>query len=146
MGDSYTNPWLFSGVSFTDEDIQNSYGFVYIITCKVTGRKYIGRKYFYSKRKIKKKDKRRTTTDSDWKDYYGSSEEVLMEVEKHGKENFVREILSLHKTKGDVNTSEVKEQFIRNVLENGEYFNHNINGKWHRPPEHIIKARRYPIK
>jgi len=137
------NPWLFCGKAFTSNDIQDSYGFVYCITNLRTNQKYIGRKYFYSKRKQKKKDKRRTTSYSDWEEYYGSSEELLESVKKYGKENFMRQIISLHKTKGDVNVCEVKEQFARNVLEDDMYLNYNINGKWHRPPRHIIEGRRY---
>jgi len=140
------NPWLFDGVPFTEEDIGNSVGFVYLIVNTVNNKKYIGRKYFYSTRKRKKTDKRRKTTASDWKEYWGSSEEVLKEIEKHGKDNFQRHILSLHKTRGDVNLAEVKEQFFRNVLENDEYMNANINGKWHKTPKHIVEARRYSKK
>ena len=141
----YEHPWLFNGIPFDDDDIGNSYGFVYVITNIKSGKKYIGRKYFYSKRKIKKLDKRRTTSKSDWKEYYGSSEDLLCEIVHQGKEKFTREIISLHKTKGDVNVSEVKEQFRRNVLEDDTYINANINGKWRRPPKHIIEGRRYSI-
>lgn len=141
----YDHPWLFNGIPFDDENIGNSYGFVYVITNTESGRKYIGRKYFYSKRKIKKLDKRRTTSKSDWKEYYGSSEDLLCEIVHQGKEKFTREIISLHKTKGDVNVNEVKEQFRRNVLEDDTYINANINGKWRRPPKHIIEGRRYSI-
>jgi len=138
-----SNPWLFCGKPFTSDDIQDSYGFVYCITNLKTNHKYIGRKYFYSKRKLKRKDKRRTTLYSDWEEYYGSSEELLKDIESYGKENFMRQILSIHKTKGDVNINEVKEQFARNVLEDANYINRNINGKWHRIPKHIIEGRRY---
>lgn len=141
----YENPWLFNGKPFDEDDIKNSYGFVYIITNINTGQKYIGRKYFYSKRKAKKSDKKRTTSKSDWKDYYGSSEDLLAEIEAIGKQFFRREIISLHKTKGDVNMNEVKEQFRRNVLEDDTYINANINGKWRKPPKHIIDGRRYSI-
>ena len=47
-----------------------------------------------------------------------------------GEDNFHREILSLHKTKGEMNYTEVKEQFQRNVLESIQYINDNINGKY----------------
>ena len=140
---SYANPWFFDGKPFTDDDIGEFYGFVYLIYNTVSGKKYIGRKYFYSKRKLKKKDKRRTTSFSDWKEYYGSSKELQKELEIYGPDVFERDILSLHITKGDVNISEVKEQFRRNVLEDDTYLNANINGKWHRPPQRIIDGRRY---
>lgn len=140
---TYDNPWTFDGIEFTDKDIGDSIGFVYVITNLITNKKYIGRKYFYFTRKQKRSDTRRKSKSSDWKTYYSSSDDVLAEVEKYGTKNFQREILSLHKTKGDTNVSEVKEQFSRNVLEDDIYLNANINGKWRRPPKHIINARRY---
>ena len=139
---TYENPWLFNGKPFDDDDVQESYGFVYLITSLVDGRKYVGRKYFFSKRK-RKKSARKTTSASDWKEYYGSSDELLDLIDKHGRNSFRREIISLHKTAGDTNICEVAEQFRRNVLEDPSYINGNINGKWRRQPEHIIKARRY---
>jgi hypothetical protein len=142
---TYENPWLFNNAPFTEDMVGESYGFVYLILCKTTGKKYVGRKYFYSKRKRKKKDTRRTTSGSDWQEYYGSSDELLALVEQYGKHNFVRKILSLHKTAGDTNIAEVKEQFKRNVLEDDTYLNSNINGKWRKPPQHIIDARRFSI-
>ena len=138
---SYDNPWTFEGSVFTDDDIGDHFGFVYMITNLTDMRKYIGRKYFYTIRKQKGKA-RRVRKISDWKDYYGSSDELKEDIEKTGKNHFKRMILSLHKTKGDVNYNEVKEQFINNVLEDDTFYNSNINGKWHRPPDHIVEARK----
>tara|TARA_R100000426_G_scaffold74680_1_gene52373 strand:+ start:39 stop:470 length:432 start_codon:yes stop_codon:yes gene_type:complete len=137
----YENPWTFEGTPFTDNDIGDFFGFVYMITNLTDMRKYIGRKYFYTIRKQKGKT-RRVRKISDWKDYYGSSDELKEDIEKIGKNNFKRMILSLHKTKGDVNYNEVKEQFLNNVLEDDTFYNNNINGKWHRVPQHIMEARR----
>jgi hypothetical protein len=135
-------PWTFNGVEFTDDDINGAAGFCYLIVHNETGRKYLGRKYFESKRKANKKAKRRTTTESDWKTYWGSSKTFSAEVETHGKSEYSRIILSIHKTRGDCNMTEVKEQFARNVLEDDSYANENISGKWRRTPKHIVEARR----
>ena len=137
----YENPWLFDEKPFTSIDIGKSYGFVYLITDKVTGKMYIGRKYFWSMRKKKGATKRKRE-ESDWKDYYGSADEIKALVKEFGQNRFNRQILSVHSTKGDVNYSEVREQFRRDVLEKDEYINANINGKWFRKPEHIIAGRR----
>jgi len=142
---SQESPWKFNGEEFTSDDIENHVGFVYLIECSVTGHKYIGKKTFYFLRKSKLKKHRnrktRVRTESDWKKYWGSSKQLLDLIEKHGKKNFTRTILSLHSTQGDVNYCEVKEQFVRNVLEDDTYLNDNINGKWHRKPKHIVEAR-----
>jgi hypothetical protein len=136
----YENPWLFNGKPFTTEDIGKSVGFVYLIESLIDGKLYIGRKYFHSIRKVKGKT-RRQRKESDWKTYYGSSEELKTIILEHGKNNFKRVILSLHSTKGDVNYEEVKQQFLNNVLEDDRFLNENINGKWHRKPAHIVEGR-----
>ena len=76
----YDNPWTFEGKVFETEDINGFFGFVYVITSLIDGKKYIGRKYFYSFRK-KKGSKRRQKSESDWKEYYGSSDELKEEIE-----------------------------------------------------------------
>ena len=90
-GGDYENPWLYEGKPFTSDDIGNFFGYVYLITNKTTGKKYIGRKYFVQKRKPKG-GKRRVTSESNWKKYYGSSPELKSDVSAYGKENFSREI------------------------------------------------------
>ena len=137
---TYDNPWLFNGEPFTSEDIGKFVGFVYCIESLTDGKLYIGRKYFYSTRKVKGKS-RRVKKESDWKQYYGSSDILKERVEKFGYEAHRRIILSLHKTEGDCNYEEVRQQFIHNVLEDDRFLNENINGKWHRKPQHIIDGR-----
>ena len=44
-------PELYEGKPFTSDDINDFFGYVYCITNKTTGKKYIGRKYFVQKRK-----------------------------------------------------------------------------------------------
>ena len=138
MGETdYENPWLYKGTTFTSDDIGNFFGYVYRITNIQNGRQYIGRKYFYQKRKPKG-GKRRITSESDWKRYYGSSDELKQDVKEYGKDNFRREIISLHETLGKVNYEETKQLFLHNVLmeslDNGEpaYYNSNILGRYMR--------------
>lgn len=134
----YENPWHYQGKPFTSDDINDNYGFVYCLTDAVNGKRYIGRKYFWSIRTVKKVKNRRkkNKSESDWKDYYGSSRVVLEIIEQHGRERFKREILSLHKTKGDVNYNEVKTQFKLDVLEaldenkERQYYNENIANRY----------------
>ena len=131
----YENPWLWKGESFTADDVKNFFGFVYLITNKITHKKYIGRKYFYSTTRVAqkgKKNKKIVKKQSDWMKYYGSSKNLQVDVTLHGKENFSRVILSLHEARGDVNYHEVKEQIIRNVLECEDYYNDNILTRFYR--------------
>ena len=138
--EEYDNPWIFNDKPFYTSDIGKFVGFVYVIENLVDKKLYIGRKYFYNIRK-KKGFARRQRSESDWKKYYGSSEYLKELVKEHGKENFSRTILSLHTTQGDCNYEEVRQQFVNNVLEDSRYLNENINGKWHRKPQHIVDSR-----
>ena len=40
--------WTYNGKDFTEDLVGNNYGFVYQITNLTNGRKYIGKKFFYS--------------------------------------------------------------------------------------------------
>ena len=134
---SYENPWLYQGTNFTSDDIGDFFGYVYCITNTISGKRYIGRKYFTQRRKPRGgKGKRRVTSESDWKKYYGSSDELKTDIKAIGKSNFKREIISLHKTLGKVNYEETRQLFINNVLTESLadgtplYYNSNILGRY----------------
>lgn len=114
-----------------ESDLQEWVGFVYLITEKETGMKYVGKKLFHRKKTLPplkgKTRKRRFIVESDWKSYYGSSENVKQALEEKGEEAFHREILHLCKTKGDCSYLEAKEQFDRDVLRREDYYNGIIN-------------------
>ena len=137
MAVDYENPWMYEGKPFTSDDIGDYYGFVYRITNTNNRKSYIGRKYFVQKRKPKG-GKRKVTSESDWKRYYGSSDELKRDIKTLGRDSFKREILSLHTTLGKVNYEETKQLFLHNVLmeslDNGEpaYYNSNILGRYMR--------------
>jgi hypothetical protein len=134
---SYENPWRFNKEIFETGDIHDYFGFVYLISCTETNRKYWGRKYFWSFRTPPGK-KRKVKQESDWKKYYGSCPELKGDVVKYGKEFFSREIISLHKTKGDCNYEETRQLFLNNVLKESlddgtpAYYNGNILGRYLR--------------
>jgi hypothetical protein len=116
--------WTYNGAEFTEEMISDNYGFVYLITNTLTGRKYIGKKFFYSsKTKVVKGKKKKFKVSSDWKTYYGSSAEMTKDVLQLGQENFSREIIYLCKSKGECGYLEAKEQFTKGALESDDYYN-----------------------
>ena len=133
----YDNPWWYNGEVFDSDGINGYHGFVYLITNTVNGRKYIGRKYFWSLRK-KKGQTRRQRQESDWKKYYGSCPELKEDVKEFGKDKFTREILSLHTTVGRCNFEETRQLFVNNVLSESLtdgtplYYNGNILGRYYR--------------
>ena len=116
--------WLYNNIDFTEEQIGEFYGFVYLITNLKTGRKYIGKKFFYSsKTKQVKGKKKRYKVFSDWQTYYGSNAELSKDVLEYGSENFKREIIHLCKSKGECGYLEAKEQFNNAVIESDDYYN-----------------------
>ena len=137
--------WLFenSSVETLPEDCV---GFVYLITNKLSGRKYVGKKLAkFSKTSYrvvklkngnKKKKKIRSKIDSDWQEYYGSSPELTRDVIALGTENFTREILYYCRSKSECSYIEAREQFSRKVLETDEYYNGHIQVRVHG--SHII--------
>ena len=137
--------WLHKGevVETLPEDCV---GFVYLITNTVSGRKYIGKKLAkfsrttYKTVKLKngnkKKKKIRGKIESDWQTYYGSSDELLKDVESLGSDKFIREILHYCNSKALTSYLEAKEQFERKVLESTDYYNGNIQVRVHG--SHII--------
>jgi hypothetical protein len=132
--------WLYQ--SQTVETLpEDCAGFVYIITNLTNQRKYIGKKLAkFSKTKYqtvklkngtKKKKRIRSKIDSDWQTYYGSSPELLRDVEQLGTENFSREILYYCKSKAECSYVEAREQFTRRVLESTDYYNGQIQVRVH---------------
>ena len=129
--------WTYEGKPFSSEDIDGHAGFVYEITDTLNGKKYIGKKKLSSTRTLKplkgQKRKRKVVSESDWMDYYGSSEEVKALVEESGPERFERKILRLCKTTAEMSYYEMKEQVEKDVLlKPNEYYNAFVGGKIHR--------------
>ena len=122
--------WTHKGKA-VDELPADCEGFVYIITNQTDGRKYIGKKlarFKVTKPPLKgKKNKRRSTKESDWRTYWGSSDHLLDDVQRLGEENFTREILHYCQSRGMLSYLEAKEQFDREVLLSDEYYNGIIN-------------------
>jgi len=137
--------WLFESSQVEDLP-EDCIGFVYLITNLVSGRKYIGKKLAkFSKTTLKtvklkngtkKKKKIRSKVDSDWRTYYGSSEELTKDVESLGSDKFTREILFYCKSKAECSYIEAREQFARKVLESTDYYNGQISVRVHG--SHII--------
>lgn len=120
MSKKLPTPW--KGVP---RNTSSYYGFVYLITNLTNDKKYIGRKYFWAKRK-------RKLFESDWKVYKSSCKELVSDIKKLGVDKFKFEILHLCKTRGNTNYMELKEQVLHEVLERKDYYNSNILSRFFR--------------
>ena len=125
---------------------QDVIGFVYLITNTTNNRKYIGKKlarFKKSRPPLKgKKNRRRYTVESDWQDYYGSSDELTADIEQIGTENFKREILYYCYSKGECSYIEAREQFRHKVLESDEYYNGHIRVRVHKSQKIITESNK----
>ena len=140
--------WLYNNeVVETIEDIPaNTFGFIYITTHIPSGMAYIGKKSLYHnvKRKLTKKELaeqtgrgRKSTTEtiqkeSDWKVYYGSEDFIKQRIKEKKQDEFKREIIHFVENKKMLTYFECKYQFIHGVIENENYLNSNILGKFYK--------------
>ena len=122
--------WKYNDI-LVDELPEGCEGFVYLITNLTNDKKYIGKKlarFKKTKPPLKgKKNKRRSTIESDWRDYWGSSDRLNEDVALLGPSNFTREILYYCTSRSELSYLEAREQFDRKVLETDEYYNGIIN-------------------
>lgn len=122
--------WTYKGKQI--ETISDEYeGFVYLITNTTNNKKYVGKKlakFKTTKPPLKgKKNKRRGYKESDWREYWGSSDKLQEDINQLGEDKFTREILYFCRSRGEMSYMEAKEQFDRRVLETEEYYNGIIN-------------------
>lgn len=139
--------WLYENKEVIDisQLPDTAVGFVYKITNIETGKFYIGKKSLASvtNKLLTKKEqlewnkpgripkKKKVIKESDWKDYWGSSKDLLLEIKQLGKEKFKRDILKICYTKSELTYFEVYYQFEYKVLHVDSY-NSNILGKFYR--------------
>jgi hypothetical protein len=124
---------------------QGTFGFIYIVTHKPSGKSYIGKKVLYHnvKKKLTQKELaeqtgpgRKATTklvtkESDWKTYYGSEENIKRLIKEDKQEEFTREILQFVPNKKLLSYYETKYLFTYGVLEHPDkWFNSNIQGRF----------------
>lgn len=133
--------WTYQGQLITDLP-EDCVGYVYLITNLTNNKKYIGKKLskfskttyktVTLKNGTKKKKKIRSKIDSDWRDYWSSSDELKKDVDTLGKDNFSREILRYCKSKAECSYFEAKLQFEYKVLESDDFYNGQISVRCHQ--------------
>lgn len=134
--------WKYQGRDVSTDDVAGRFGFVYLITHLASGRAYVGKKSLsrrVSRPPLKgRKRRRRSVVESDWRDYWGSSEELKVDVERYGQDAFSREILCFCDSRGELTYAELREQVLRDVLHHPDkFYNSYIGCRIHR--SHVRK-------
>lgn len=134
--------WILSEGVYCSNDF---FGFIYEITNAITGKFYIGKKQCL--RKIKRKPLKGKTRnridhkESDWKSYVGSSNDLLEDIQKYGKENFTFKILKLCNSKWELSYFEAKEQMARDVLLIEGSYNGILNLRIGKAPKSFLNIQ-----
>jgi|GEM_PF-3126310 len=110
--------------------IIDPHGFIYITTNMINGKKYIGQKIF----------------GRGWKRYLGSGKILKQAIEKYGRENFTREIISIAYTK--VELDELEINFIKNhdATNSSDYYNIARGGESGMAGVHITEETRLKMR
>ena len=136
--------WIYQGKEIlTEEDIpfEKPMGFIYLITQKSTGKRYIGRKLLTkAKKKAFDGKKKKIRVQSDWQKYWSSSPQIKEWIkEAGGTSDFTREILCFVSSKGMLAYAEEFFLYSMGVLESDNWINSNIRSKiyrsWVKPDE-----------
>lgn len=130
--------WTYNGQLITEiEDMpENTYGFIYEVFHRPSGKKYLGKKVLHFNRTLPPlkgmKRKRKVVKESDWRTYFGSHVEIKQLIKEEKQNEFERRILQFVPTKKLLTYFECKYLFINEVLEHDEYINDNILAKFYR--------------
>lgn len=93
-------------------EIVNPYGFIYITTNMINGKKYIGQKMFRE----------------DWQYYLGSGKLLKQAIKKYGSKNFNKEILAIVYSKEELDKLEIEFIKNHNAVESKGYYNISHGG------------------
>lgn len=116
--------WTYNNEPVTQELLDDHWGFVYVIRNKVTGRRYVGKKFFTKAGyKTVKGKRKKIRLASDWESYYGSNKVLLEDVEKLGADQFERYIIRLCKNKSECTYWETHFIFQFEALLSDRWYN-----------------------
>lgn len=122
--------WIYKNKELKEEDIPaQAIGFIYIIKSN-SEKMYVGKKLLTKAAyKTVNGKKKKIRKESDWQDYWSSSDYVKEAIAMEGIENYTREIICFCLSLAVLNYSEQKIQFACSVLEDMNWLNGNINAK-----------------
>jgi hypothetical protein len=132
--------WTYNNEPVTDEVIGDAYGFVYVITNELSGRRYVGRKYFTKAGyKTVKGKRKKLRVSSGWEDYYGSNKTLLEDVKNLGAENFTRRMVKLCRNRSECSYWETALIFQYEALLSDRWYNEWCSCKVSK--KHLINTK-----
>jgi len=138
------------------ENREDIFAFVYIIhnnhpeviENKELPRYYIGIKQCLKRVKLKplkgKTRNRITFKDNDVDKYWGSSKELLKDIEKYGIDHFTREVIELCDSKFHAKFAEINWQIRCKVLFSKRFYNSMLNVRLAKAPKGYVDIERNP--
>ena len=100
------------------KEIRDPYGFIYITTNMVNGKKYIGQRVFHRR---------------GWQSYLGSGIAFRRAIDKYGKDNFHRDIVAIAYSKEELDKLEIEFIELHNAVESNNYYNIKTGGACGNP-------------
>lgn len=133
------------------KNLDGAIGFVYLIRNHhpdATKKFYLGKKQLLKrvKRKpLKGKTRNRISyTDNGVEKYWGSSKELLSDIEKYGLEYFSREVIEICHSKFHMSFSELDWQMKCNALMDDRFYNSILNVRISKVPKGFVDIERNP--
>ena len=108
-------------------EITEPYGYIYITTNLINGKRYIGQKSFSMR---------------DWKTYLGSGNLFRKALKKYGENNFVKNIISICYSEKELNQAEYELSVYFNVVESPDWYNLVLGGGGNRGWHPSVKSRK----
>ena len=133
-------------------DTEGVVGFVYLIR---NDHPDSNKKYYIGQKKLLKKVKRKplkgktrnriSYVDNDVEKYWGSSKELLADIEKYGIEHFSREVIEVCQSKFHMSYCELIWQIKCNALMDQKYYNGILNVRLGVVPKNYVDIERDPV-
>ena len=127
--------WIYDGKPFEgdSEFLKDFTSFVYVIRDNETGKQYFGKKrllFVRHKRSVRRKNRIKVIQESDWRNYWGSNDQLKLEIERRGTQCFTREILRFCRRLSESSYYELKFQMINDVLLHPDkFYNSYVGGR-----------------
>lgn len=114
QSDNSDSKWIYKGKALRCP-VKGAFGFVYCISHNDSDMFYVGKKQFYSTRRVKvvgRKNRKKVVKESNWRIYQSSSQTVQKMIAEAGEDAFSYDVLAIAYTPGELSFLEEKAQHV----------------------------------